>query len=89
MCQDQHDLDILFAKVTAQIEDKLHLKNTLYTLCLRGWGFHAKPIFFFDTLALPSPNSDSWRRYTLKCLHWYVKGKVELVLPGGASEDCL
>ena len=36
---------------------------------------------------MPSCNSDSLRRYTLKCLYWYVEGKVgELVQSGGASE---
>ena len=35
---------------------------------------------------MPSCNSDSWRRYTLKCLCWCVKGKVgELVQPGGSK----
>ena len=39
---------------------------------------------------MPSCNSDSWGRYTLKCLCWCVEGKAgELVQPGGASEDCL
>ena len=50
----------------------------------------SKPIFFCNILVLPSCNSDSWRRYTLKCLYWCVEGKVgELDRPGEASEDCL
>ena len=26
----------------------MNLKNTLCTLCLRGWEFHAKPVFIFN-----------------------------------------
>ena len=56
----------------------------------QGLGFNARHIFFCNILFLPSCNSDSWRRYTLKCLFWCIEGKVgELVQPGGASEDCL
>ena len=50
-CHVKPDLDILFVKLIAQVGDKLHKKNTLCTLCLRGWGFHAKPIFFCNTLS--------------------------------------
>ena len=51
----------------------------------QGLGFHAKPIFFSNTLVLP--DSDSWRRYTLKYLYWCVEGKVgELDQSGGASK---
>ena len=47
-------------------------------------------IFLCNIFFLPSCNSDTWRRYTLKCLCWCVEGKVgDLVQPGGASEDCL
>ena len=73
--------------VTAQIRDRLYKKSTLSILCLRDWGFHAKPIFFCNILVLPSCNSGLWRRYTIKCLYWCVEGKVgELVQSGGASE---
>ena len=79
----QPDLDILFVTLTAEIEDRLHQKNTLCTLCLRGWRFYARLIFFCNILVLPSCNSDSWRRYTLKCLCCCVEGKVrELVQLG-------
>ena len=79
----------IYTQLTAQIGDRLHQKNIICTLCLRGWGFHAKPIFLC-ILLLPSCNSDSWRRYTLKYPCWCVEGKVgELFQSGGVSEDCL
>ena len=83
LCHVQPDLDILFVKVTAQIGNRLHYKNTLCT-------FSSKSNFFCNTIVLPSCNSDSWRRYTLKCFCWCVYGMVgELVQPGGASENYL
>ena len=66
---------IYIIKLTAQIGDRLHQKNTLCTLCFRGQGFHAKPIFFCNILFLRSCNSDLWRKYTLKCLFWCIEGK--------------
>ena len=66
LCHVQPDLDILLVELTAEIGDKLHQKNTLCILSLRGWGFHAKDIFFCNILVLPSYDTDLWRRYTLK-----------------------
>ena len=52
-------------------------------LCLCGWRFRAKPIFFCNIFFY---NSDSCRRYFLKCICCCVQGKVgELVQPGGSK----
>ena len=56
----------------------------------QGLGISCKAYLLYNILVLPSCNSDSWRRYTLKFLCWCVVGKVgELVKPSGAGEDCL
>ena len=56
----------------------LYLALTLLAICLLGWGFHEKPVFFLNifsgvphvdympVLGLPNYWSDSWRRYNLK-----------------------
>ena len=60
----------------------LLLKNTLCTLCLRGWGFHAIP--FFNCNILQGAISDSWRRCTCTNVLLVCKGEVgELVQPAG------
>ena len=52
LCYVQLDLDILFVKLIAQIGDCIRNRglHTLCTLCLRGWGFHAKHVFFCNIL---------------------------------------
>ena len=78
--------EIICKDNTLQIGDRLYWKNTLCTLCFKDLGFHVKPIFFCNILVLPSRNSDSCRRYTLKCLCWCVQRKVgELVQTGGSK----
>ena len=42
----------------------LHLKNTLCTLCLRGWRFHAMPVFICNILqgsSITSRSKKVWR----------------------------
>ena len=47
-CHVHPGLDILLGKLKAQVFD---LKNTLCTICLTGSGFHARPVFFFNTFS--------------------------------------
>ena len=85
MCHVQPDLDILFLKLTAQIEDRLHQRNTRCTLCFGKWGFHAKPNFFCIIIVLPI-NQTREEGYILQCRCCRVVGKVaESVQPGGEN----
>ena len=45
------DLDLSYSyniiRKVSTTKRRLNLKNTFCTLCLWGWGFHVKPVFFF------------------------------------------
>ena len=43
-------IGLLFKKSASQIRSSIE-KNTLCTLYLKRWGFHAKPVFFFNKLS--------------------------------------
>ena len=38
----------------------LNLKNTIRTLCLWGWGFHVKSVFFFKKIIVVTYSLMSW-----------------------------
>ena len=38
----------------------MNLKNTLCTICIWGWGFHVKPVFFFKALLIVTCSLMSW-----------------------------
>ena len=53
----QLNVDILFVKFQIKYctNRVLHLKNTLYILCFRGWGFHTMPaVFIYNILQVAS-----------------------------------
>ena len=66
------------------------IRKTPSAHCAPGVGDFMQSLYQSNIIVLPSFNSDSWRRCTLKRLRWCVERKVgELVQPWGASGDCL
>ena len=89
MCHVQLGFGILFVK----LNKVLHSKNTLCTLCLRVWVFHAIPALFVISckvprlgalLSLSSYKSHSWWRHTCTNVLLVCEAEIgELVQPGG------
>lgn len=44
-------IKIFFWEANITNRGEVILKNTLCALCVKGWGFHLKPVFFFHVFS--------------------------------------